>query len=148
MTSNAKDQAAHDHVAKVSALFVAWLFALAATLAALFIGEVMGQMPCLLCWYQRVFMFPLAIVLGIACYRSEPGVWVYALPIALIGGIIACYHSLVFFGFVEEALVPCTSSGPSCTDADMTILGGVAIPLLSLAAFSAITASLAFIARR
>ena len=49
-----------------NSLFIAWLVALAATLGALFIGEIMGQVPCQLCWYQRIAMFPLALILGVA----------------------------------------------------------------------------------
>jgi disulfide bond formation protein DsbB len=70
-------------------LFAAWVIALVATLGALFIGEVMGQTPCVLCWHQRIFMFPLAVLLAIACFRSDPGIWRYALPLAAIGWLIA-----------------------------------------------------------
>ncbi|MDZ4790528.1 MAG: disulfide bond formation protein B [Hyphomicrobiales bacterium] len=68
-----------------SLLFAAWAVALVSTFGALFISEVMGQTPCLLCWYQRIFMFPLAIVFGVACYASDPASWRYALPLAAIG---------------------------------------------------------------
>lgn len=50
----------------------AWLLSVVATAGALFIGEVMGMTPCVLCWYQRIAMFPLAVILGVACYREEP----------------------------------------------------------------------------
>ena len=63
-------------------LFAAWVVALVSTLGALFIGEVMGQAPCVLCWFQRAFMFPLAVILAVACYRSDAGIWRYALPVA------------------------------------------------------------------
>lgn len=119
-----------------------------ATLSALFIGEVMGQVPCVLCWYQRIFMFPLAILLAIACYRSDGSAWRYALPLAGIGWLIAVYHCLVYFGLISEALVPCSTTGPSCASAEMTVLGGVPIPLLSLAAFTIVAAALSLIARR
>ena len=125
------------YVGKWELLFAAWLIALTSTLGALFIGEVMGQTPCLLCWYQRAFMFPLAIVLAVACFRSDVGGWVYALPLAAIGWLLAGYHSLLFVGAVSEAVVPCGAS-LSCSGADMTILGGVPIPILSLGAFTAI----------
>lgn len=127
-------------------LFAAWMVALVATLGALFIGEVMGQTPCVLCWYQRAFMFPLAVVLGVGAFREDARVWLYAGPLALVGLLIAAYHSLLYFGFVAEALKPC-GRGPSCSDAAMTILG-LPIPLLSLASFAAIIASLALANRR
>ncbi|MNM87882.1 Disulfide bond formation protein C [compost metagenome] len=58
-----------------SLLLVAWLVALLSSLSALFIGEVMGQAPCVLCWFQRAFMFPLTVILTIACYRSDFAIW-------------------------------------------------------------------------
>lgn len=122
-------------------LFAAWLVALAASLGALFIGEVMGQTPCLLCWHQRAFMFPLAVILGIAVFREDAKVWVYAGPLALLGGLIAAYHTLLYFGVIAEALRPC-GKGPSCSDAQMTI-AAIPIPVLSLAAFAAIIGLLA-----
>lgn len=118
-------------------LFAAWIIALAATFGALFIGEVMGQMPCVLCWYQRVFMFPLAIVLAVACFRPDSSGWVYALPLAVVGWLVAGYHLLLYTGAISEEVTPC-GAGPSCSDANMTIFGGVPIPLLSFGAFTAI----------
>lgn len=118
-------------------LFLAWLVALASTLGVLFIGEIMGQEPCVLCWYQRAFMFPLTVVLAVACYLSDSAVWRYGLPLAVFGWAIAAYHTLLVAGVVSEGLVPC-GEGTSCTSADMTIFGFVPIPLLSVGAFSAI----------
>ena len=102
-------------------LLLAWLLALASTLAVLFVGEVMGQEPCVLCWFQRAFMFPLAIILAIACYRSDFAVWRYALPLAIGGGLVALGHSLLYAGLLPQPIVPCTATGPSCTDAGMTL---------------------------
>lgn len=127
-------------------LFAAWAIALFATLAALFIGEVMGQAPCLLCWFQRAFMFPLAVILAVACFRSDGGVWRYALPLSGFGGIIAGFHILQYVGLIPEAIHPC-GAGPSCAGADMTILGGLPIPLLSFLAFTAIVVLLLLIRR-
>jgi disulfide bond formation protein DsbB len=127
-------------------LFAAWIIALAATAGALFIGEVMGQVPCHLCWYQRVFMFPLAVILGIATFREDGGIWRYALPVAVIGWLIASFHALLYAGIVPEAIKPC-ARGPSCSSADMTILG-LPLPYLSLAAFTAIAVLLIPVLRR
>lgn len=148
MTLSAPDHTKGVDGAHARHLFTAWIAALVATLSALFIGEVMGQTPCLLCWYQRIFMFPLAFVLAVACYRSDSLVYQYALPLAGIGWLIAAYHCLVYFGVISEALVPCSSAGPSCASAEMTIFGGVPIPLLSLIAFTVIVTSLSLVARR
>jgi disulfide bond formation protein DsbB len=129
-------------------LFFAWAIALASTLGALFIGEVMGKTPCLLCWYQRAFMFPLAIILAVACFNDDAPVWRYGLPVAGLGLVAAAYHNLLFFGVIPEEIQPCTRTGPSCSSADLNLVGVVPIPLLSLGAFAALTALFLIIRRR
>lgn len=129
-------------------LVAAWLVALVASLGALFIGEVMLQAPCVLCWHQRAFMFPLAVVLAVASWRDDAGAWRYALPLAAIGLLIAGFHTLQYAGLIPQALEPCTVTGPSCSGEGMTILGGVPIPALSLVAFAAICALLLPLIRR
>lgn len=128
-------------------LFVAWAVATAATLGALFIGEVMGQMPCTLCWYQRIAMFPLAVILGVATYRHDTGAWRYAIPIAVTGLALAGYHSLQYSGLLPAPIVPCQASGPSCSGEGMLILG-IPIPYLSTMAFTAIAALLLPLSRK
>lgn len=128
-------------------LFLALAIALASSLAVLFVGEVMGQAPCNLCWFQRAFMFPLAIVLAVAAFRSDAAVWIYAVPLAAVGWLVAGFHTLLYIGIIPETIQPCTASGPSCSGADMTILGGVPLPALSLGVFTAIIALL-LLARR
>lgn len=128
-------------------IFAAWLVALASTLGALFIGEVMGQAPCDLCWHQRAFMFPLVIVIGVAAMRSDAGAWLYALPLAVIGWLVAAFHNLLYFGIVPTAIKPC-GEGPSCPGEGMTLFGTLPLPALSLAAFSIIIALLLVVRRR
>ena len=118
-------------------LLAAWLVATMATASALFIGEVMMMVPCQLCWYQRIFMFPLAIVLGMAAYFDDRRGAVYALALALGGLAVAAYHTLLVAGLIPKAWVPC-SAGVSCADQKLEILNGVQIPWLSLAAFMAL----------
>lgn len=129
-----------------SLLFAAWTIALAASLGALFMGEVVGQAPCSLCWYQRVFMFPLVAILGIAAFRGDVGAWIYAAPLTVVGVGIAAFHSLLYAGMIEPTLEPC-GPGPSCRDADANILG-MPLPFLSAAAFAAILALLLVIRKR
>ncbi|MEQ8395889.1 disulfide bond formation protein B [Thalassobaculum sp.] len=117
-----------------AALTLAWTVALAASLAVLFIGEVLGQAPCDLCWFQRAFMFPLAIILGLGVWWQDRTAGRYAIALALAGAAVALWHFGLYVGFIPEQIRPCTATGPSCTDDNQRVLG-VPIPLLSLLAF-------------
>ena len=128
-------------------LFGAWLIALLASAGALFLGEVMGMTPCVLCWYQRIAMFPLVLILGVGLLDADGHGIRYALPLAWAGWGIALYHCLVFWGVVSEGLTPC-GKGSSCADADVQVAGFVPIPLLSLLAFTGILALLWFARKR
>lgn len=128
--------------------FVAWILALVATLAALFIGEIMGQTPCVLCWYQRIAMFPLVATLGVGIYLGDKNGPLYSLPLAASGALIAAYHTALFYGFIPETIQPCSATGPSCSDAAMTIFGFVPLPVLSLTTFAAIVFLLVLTLRR
>ena len=118
-------------------LLIAWLLAMTATGSALFIGEVMGMTPCVLCWYQRIAMFPLALILGMAVFAEDRRGAVYAMPLALGGAVVSGYHSALLAGWVPTWWVPC-GSGPSCSKQNLEIFGSVQIPWLSLLAFAAI----------
>ncbi|MDP2021156.1 MAG: disulfide bond formation protein B [Hydrogenophaga sp.] len=128
-------------------LLAAWLVATMATASALFIGEVMMMVPCQLCWYQRIFMFPLAIVLGMACFSDDRRGAVYALPLAVGGLLMAAYHTLLVAGLIPKSWIPC-SAGVSCADQKLEILNGIQIPWLSLVAFFTITLLLTLFLRR
>lgn len=78
-----------------AALVLAWAVAMTATLGSLYFSEVANFTPCTLCWYQRIAMYPLAIVLGIAALRSDRNVRTYVWPVATIGFVIATYHYLL-----------------------------------------------------
>lgn len=128
-------------------LFAAWIIAVVSTLGSLFLGEVMGVAPCNLCWYQRIFMFPIAIILGFACLDSDDKAWRHILPLAVIGWTFAAFHSLLYAGLIPEPLEPC-GSGPSCIDPELELLGLLPIPWLALLAFSSIIFCLLLAARR
>ncbi len=129
-------------------LFAAWLLAAVSSLSAIYIGEVLGQAPCVLCWFQRAFMFPLAVILAIACFHSDFKVWRYALPLAALGALFALAHSLLYVGLIPQPIQPCTATGPSCSGAGMTIFGGLPLPFLALGIFAAIIVMLLLIRRR
>ena len=118
-------------------IFTAWLVAAVATLGALFLGEVMNLPTCVLCWYQRIFMFPLALILPVGLFPFERNVIRYALPLAIPGTCFAIYHQLLVAGVIPESIKPCTQGVP-CTETVIQWFGFVTIPLLSVAAFSSI----------
>ncbi|MFH2135764.1 MAG: disulfide bond formation protein B [Pseudomonadota bacterium] len=118
-------------------VFIAWLIATASTLGALFLGEVMGYTPCLLCWYQRIAMFPLVLVLAAGLFPFDPRVIRYALPLALAGLGLALFHLALIAGWIPENIRPCQQDVP-CSDVVVVWLGFVTIPLLSVLAFTAI----------
>ena len=118
-------------------LFVCWLIALIATLGSLFFSEVMDLPPCVLCWYQRIFMFPLVVTLTMGLLSFDFGSVKYSLPLAVGGWAVALYHCLLYAGFIPEGIQPC-SQGVSCADSESQAIGVVPIPLLSVIAFSLI----------
>lgn len=112
--------------------------------SSLFFSYVMGFAPCVLCWYQRIFLFPLVVILAVGLFPLDRGVVRYALPLTGIGWLIAAYHNLVYFGIVPENLSPC-SQGVSCSEEYVKLLGFLSIPLMSLLAFTAIAALLIWV---
>jgi len=122
-------------------VFACWLIASASSLGALFLSEVMEIAPCVLCWYQRIAMFPLVLVLPAGLFPSDPKVLRYALPLVAAGWMVACFHLLLATGYIPDRIKPCTQGVP-CTDLQIEWFGFVTIPMLSLLSFSLIGALL------
>jgi len=118
-------------------VFACWLVASASTLGALFLSEVMAIAPCVLCWYQRIFMFPLVLILPAGLLPFDRKIVRYALPLALVGWLIALFHVLLAAGYFPESIRPCTQGVP-CTDEQIAWFGFLTIPHLSLLAFSTV----------
>lgn len=118
-------------------LFGCWLTASLATLGSLFLDKALGIEPCSLCWYQRIFMYPLVLVLLTGLLPLDRRVARYALPLSIAGWMIALYHLLMYAGIIPESLQPC-GSGPSCVKDDLDLFGFVNIPMLSLLSFSVV----------
>jgi disulfide bond formation protein DsbB len=119
-------------------VFTAWLIAAVSTLSALFLSEVMGVPPCVLCWYQRVFMFPLVLVLATGLLSSDTkAARRFALPLVAVGWLVAMFHLLLTRGLIPASASPCTQGIP-CSRIEVEWLGFITIPLLSVLAFSAI----------
>jgi len=128
-------------------LFVCWLVVAGATLGSLFFSEVMELPPCSLCWYQRIFMFPLPIVLLMGLFPFDVRVVRYALPLALGGCAVALYHTLLHLGVIPKSAAPCRQGVP-CSSADLDLFGFVSIPMLSLLAFFTVLVLLLVLKRR
>lgn len=120
--------------------YVAWIQALVATAGSLYFSEVMDLPPCVLCWYQRILMYPLTAIIAIGILRLDRGLPFYVLPLTLAGIVVGSYHNLLYYGVIpEEALHTC-QLGISCTSRQIEWLGFITIPLMSLTAFTVITA--------
>ena len=118
-------------------LFLCWLMVTGATLGSLFFSEIMELPPCSLCWVQRIFMFPLALILLAGLFPADGSVVRYALPLALCGAATAAFHLLLQLEVIPESAAPC-EQGVSCTEVSMVLFGFVSIPMLSLAVFSTV----------
>ena len=123
-------------------VFGAWLVAATSTLGALFLSDVMQLPPCSLCWYQRIPMFSLAVVLAVGLFPFDRNVVRYAFPLAAAGWLLAGFHQLLVSGVIPERLEPCAQGVP-CSEITIQWFGFVTIPTLSLAAFTLILALLA-----
>lgn len=129
-------------VASVSeqAIWLAWLMALVATLGSLYFSEVAHYEPCKFCWFQRIGMYPMALILGIAAFRKDTSIYRYAIPMTVIGGTISIYHYLIQH-FPDLSAGSCSATAP-CTAAWVWKFGFVSIPFMALACFAAIAALL------
>ena len=119
-----------------SALWLAFAIALTATAGSLFLSEVAQLVPCTLCWYQRIAMYPLALILGIAAWRGDWGIRRYAAPLAAIGAVIAAYH-VVLQRVPTLPSAGCSLTAP-CSAIDLERFGFVTIPVMALIGFIAI----------
>ena len=123
--------------------YLAWTVALFSVLGSLFFSEVMGFAPCVLCWYQRIFLFPLVVTIGVGIVLRDQRMRYYSLPLSTAGLLLAAYHNLIYFGLIPERISPCTA-GVSCSAKQIEWLGFITIPMLSLFAFLVITMALHF----
>ncbi|NTW22310.1 disulfide bond formation protein B [Candidatus Falkowbacteria bacterium] len=130
----------HGFLAHLS-LPLAFATALVATLGSLYLSEIAGFKPCDLCWFQRIFMYPQAILLGLALLRREMVVICYSLPLLFIGLAISLYHNYIVYQAVTATF--CSAIGEiSCTQQYIVEYGYVTIPLMSLTAFLLVILSL------
>ena len=118
-------------------VFFAFIISLVSTLGSLFFSEIMHFIPCSLCWYQRIFMYPLVLIFLINLLFPDDKLFKYAILLVIFGWLISIYHNLLMFGIIPENLSPCVQGVPCSTDY-INWLGFITIPLLSFFAYAAI----------
>jgi disulfide bond formation protein DsbB len=105
---------------------------------SLFFSEVMALPPCVLCWYQRIAMYPIVILTTIGIIRNDRKTYISVLALAIPGLLISIYHNLLYWKILPESVAPCTL-GISCTTKFFEWFGFITIPFMALMAFTIIT---------
>lgn len=127
-----------------NAVGLAFVVAALATAGSLYFSEVAGFEPCRLCWYQRIAMYPLVVLLGLAAFRRDTRIGSYVIPLALIGAAISLYH--VALEWVPALDTGACGLGPSCGVVWFRVFGVISLPTMALVAF-ALVATLLAVAR-
>lgn len=117
-------------------MLLCFLLASTATLGSLFFSEVMQFVPCSMCWYQRIFMYPLVLIFLIGLLYPDDKSFKYSFPLVTVGLFFSIYHNLLMFKIIPEKIVPCVQGVPCSTR--YLDMGFITIPFLSLIAFSLI----------
>lgn len=129
-------------------LFLCWLLVTVSATISVFFSSVLEYEPCVLCWYQRICLFPLIFIFAAGIFPTfDKSVIKYALPLTIVGGLTAFYHTLLYAGIIPENIQPC-SKGVSCTEKYFELFGFVSIPMLSFFAFSTLVTLLIILKRR
>lgn len=110
------------------------VIALTGTIGSLYFSEIMKFVPCTLCWYQRLFLYPLVLIYLVALWTDDHIYRKYVLMFIVFGCAFSVYHCLLYYGFISTAIIPCTQ-GVSCTSKQLELFGFITIPLLSAMAF-------------
>lgn len=116
-------------------IYLSWLISAVAMAGSLYFSNVLLFPPCSLCWWQRIFMYPLTLLFMIAFIKRDTKSHHYTLPLIVCGWIVSIYHNLLYYNVIEKSIIPCTS-GVSCTSVQIEWAGFITIPLLSLTAFT------------
>jgi disulfide bond formation protein DsbB len=116
-------------------LFICWLLATVSSVGSLFFSEVMRLPPCILCWYQRICIYPLVVIFLMGLFPLDLKVVKFSFPLAIIGWVIALYHNLLYYKILPESSSPCVQ-GISCTTVQLEWLGFITIPFLAFSAFT------------
>lgn len=123
---------------KENLMQIALLLAIVSTIGSLYFSEILKLTPCLLCWYQRICMYPLVIIIAVGIWKKDKNLPYFVLPFSIAGLIISAYHNLLYYNIIPESIEPCTL-GISCTTRQLEWFGFITIPLMSLGTFALIT---------
>ncbi|MFS0783251.1 disulfide oxidoreductase [Bacillus sp. 1P06AnD] len=119
---------------KENVLFLAWAAAVIATLGSLYLSEILHFEPCKLCWFQRIAMYPLTIILGIAYVKKHWQISLYTMVLSAAGGLVSLYHySIQMIPLLKENTPAC--GRVSCTEDYFSLFGFITIPFMALTAF-------------
>lgn len=124
----------------------AWIVSITALIGSLYFSEVKGFIPCEWCWYQRILMYPLVVILGVGFYRKDDNVSFYVLPLSVFGAVFAFFHYLQQKTAWFATAIQC-SQGVPCSGEYINWLGFVTIPFMSLTAFTVITVLMSILRR-
>ncbi len=119
-----------------NAMYIVIAQVIAAIVGSLYFSDVKGFEPCVLCWYQRIFMYSLLPVVTIALLKRERRIYHYTIPMAILGIIVSIYHNLLYTGIIKNE--DFCSRGISCTSKYIEYFGFVTIPFLALVGFAVI----------
>ncbi len=121
--------------------YIALMQAIISMLGSLYYSEVRGYIPCQLCWYQRILIYPIVVIIIVGLIRNDKKLYHYVLPLGIIGWLIAFYHVLLQNGIVSETSITCDITA-SCGSKYVNYFGFMSIPVMALIAFSVIIASM------
>lgn len=119
-----------------NALHIVLIQAIIATLGSLYLSDIKGYAPCVLCWYQRICMYSLIPIIFVGMFRGDKKVYHYIFPLAIIGWGFALYHNFLYTGIIDPG--ESCSYGISCTTKYVEYFGFITIPLMAFTAFSII----------
>lgn len=121
-----------------NALYIAWVTVLLGMFGSLYFQYILHFQPCVLCWYQRIAMYPLVVIIGVGILKKDNGFLWSALPLSIAGLLTAIYQNLLYYHILPEAAAPCTL-GVSCTTRYINLFGFLDVPQLSLLGFAFVT---------
>ena len=140
------DVSSSNHISKQwLILFIVWVTATIATLTSLFFSEIVKLPVCSLCWYQRIAIYPLVLIMPLALFPLDQKMIRYAGILTVFGGLVALFHVLLIAGVIPKAAQPCVKDIP-CSETHLNLFGFLNMPMMSLLTFTFI-GILLFLAR-